>query len=103
MKLIYCKKCYDVVKLDYEVRSCKCGESRGKYLRDGYHALYAGECFPIGIANQSLANATVLQPTRGAGARFEAFVIEKECTTFIKVGDECEELRQKSTTGRQTT
>ena len=32
MKLIYCPKCKDVVKLRYEDRTCFCGKSGGHYI-----------------------------------------------------------------------
>lgn len=32
MKLLVCDKCYSVIQLEYRVRSCKCGNIKGKYI-----------------------------------------------------------------------
>lgn len=58
MKLILCPSCGDVVKLRVvKWRSCDCGESHGRYLKDGYHAEIAGKAIAIGIINNSLLKA----------------------------------------------
>ncbi len=53
MKLIMCGSCHDVVKLDHESRSCKCGKSSGRYL-DHNQAVYSGYAMPIGMRNDDL-------------------------------------------------
>jgi len=86
MKLILCKKCSDIFKLDIKLRSCKCGKSYGRYLNDDFNAEYAGEyAIPLGFKNSSLKKAIDNQPTSGSGENFEAFVIPKTCDTFIKI------------------
>lgn len=52
MKLIYCPKCKDIVKLHDELRSCLCGASRGMYLNDQL-ALVDGDAVPLGVDNRS--------------------------------------------------
>jgi len=85
MKLILCRKCQDVFKLQYDRRECNCGEAWGKYEDDGYHARYGGQsAVPIGFGNGSLATAVKNQPLEGRGLRFDAFVISKECPTMRK-------------------
>ena len=85
MKLILCTACHDVFKCNIgEVRSCKCGKATGRYLNK-IDAEYAGEtAVPIGFGNTTLSQAIQNQPERGMGMEFEAFVIPKECDTFIK-------------------
>ena len=84
MKLILCKKCSDVFKLDREWRDCKCGECSGKYLND-LDAIYSGEyAVPIGFANSTLVDAIKNQPMRGMGKEFTAFVIPTICPTMKK-------------------
>lgn len=84
MKLILCRKCNDVFKLDNKVRTCKCGCCSGRYLSDDYHAEYCGkEAIPIGFANSSLVKAVQNQPEEGRGEVFEAFIIPKKCPTMI--------------------
>ena len=57
MKLIFCDFCHDVFKLDYELRSCKCGKCCGHYDRDGAHAVTNGEGYALAIGNGSLMKA----------------------------------------------
>lgn len=84
MKLIFCKSCWDVVKLDYRKRYCKCRKCWGKYEKDGLNAIVNKEATPIGINNFDFVSAFHSQPEYGMGERFEAFVIPKFCET-IKV------------------
>ena len=87
MKLLLCRKCHDVFKLDYDIRSCKCEEVSGYYEENGLMAYYSGEgAVPIGFANSSLVHAAVNQPEGGDRGRvFEAFIIPKKCDNFQKV------------------
>jgi len=83
MKLVLCTECHDVFKLDYLMRTCKCGLCRGKYLDDGLNAVYSGiTAVPLGFANTSLIEATDNQPDEGMGEEFVAFVIPKACPTM---------------------
>lgn len=56
MKLIFCHKCWDMVKLDQSpcVRTCKCGAVAGRYLEDGHHAVVSPEAVVIGMNNYDL-------------------------------------------------
>ena len=84
MKLIYCWNCYDVFKLDTELRTCKCGRASGKYNKDGYTAIYSGGV-PLGFNNSSLEDALLDRPKSGRGRTFEAFVIPEVCPTMERV------------------
>lgn len=54
MKLIFCPKCGDIVRLWRDQwLLCSCGQSGGVYL-DGINARYAGLAVPIGIDNNSM-------------------------------------------------
>jgi hypothetical protein len=57
MKLIYCRDCGDVVRLQRFVRMCLCGKTAGRYLEDGIHAVISEDAVPIGIDNNSLRMA----------------------------------------------
>uniref|UniRef100_A0A6M3LIT8 Uncharacterized protein n=1 Tax=viral metagenome TaxID=1070528 RepID=A0A6M3LIT8_9ZZZZ len=57
MKLIYCDTCQDLFKLDYDIRTCKCGRCKGKYNVDGRNAITNGEGFCLAIDNFSLINS----------------------------------------------
>jgi hypothetical protein len=86
MKLLLCLDCQDVIRLIQEdERTCRCGNSGGKYTND-LDAYYFGEnAFPIGFANSSLVIALKNQPESGVGKTFEAFVIPKNCPTYKKI------------------
>jgi hypothetical protein len=90
MKLILCVECEDVFKLGKRKKRCKCRKSWGKYDKDGYNATYGGKhAVPIGFANLSLVRAINHQPKEaGPGMRFDAFVIPKECSTFVKIKED---------------
>lgn len=86
MKLLVCVKCNDVFNLNYEVKTCSCKESWGKYFEDGLHAEYGGPCLPLGFANGSFIHALHNQPEKDWGKDFTAFVIQKECPTMKRIG-----------------
>lgn len=84
MKLLMCKHCGDVFSLDYEEKCCKCKSVKGKYL-DNLNAEYSGDnAIPLGFANGSISEAIKNQPLNGMGYNFNAFVIPKDCDTFVK-------------------
>lgn len=85
MKLLVCINCGDIINLTRKEKSCSCRRTRGKYLKDGLHAIYSGPCLPIGFDNGSFGTAICHQPESGEAKQFTAFVIAKECTTFKRV------------------
>lgn len=53
MKLLYCKKCNDVINLKADLKICSCGETEGKYI-DNLNAEYSGKhAVPFAIDNFS--------------------------------------------------
>lgn len=56
MKLIFCEQCFDVVKLDREMRQCKCGRVKGRYI-DEVHAEVSPEAVSVYMAEASLEQA----------------------------------------------
>jgi hypothetical protein len=82
MKLIFCAKCQDVVKLTYHLRYCGCGECWGRYLEDGLNAQISANAIPLGFLNSSLINALRDRPKEGMGSEFVAFVIPEKCDTI---------------------
>lgn len=83
MKLIFCPSCHDLFRLINEMRTCKCGLTKGRYT-DELNAEISGLAIPIGIHNPSFIKAILNRPDTGMGERFEAFIIPKEVKT-IKV------------------
>ncbi len=87
MKLLYCRICEDVFRLRYVPRKCLCGHTSGRYV-DSQRAEYSGlMATPVGFANSSFEDAFENRPESGQGKVFEAFVIPKQCDTFVKVDD----------------
>ncbi len=82
MKLIFCLNCHDVVKGDFEPRTCKCGASGLQYLDDLNATYWGDDAVPLGFANNSLVDAVADQPLKGMGREFKAFVIPIICPTF---------------------
>ncbi|WP_270363304.1 hypothetical protein [Bacillus paranthracis] len=84
MKLLMCLECNDIFNLALSEKSCSCGRSKGKYVNQQL-AEYTGEfALPIGFSNPSLIQAIKDQPNEGFGKEFTAFVIPKNCRTFLK-------------------
>jgi len=79
MKLVFCPKCYDVVKMRYTKTKCECGKSWGKYEKDGLMSQIGGLGIPLGFDNNSLGDALHRRPESGLGSQFTAFVIPKKC------------------------
>jgi hypothetical protein len=102
MKLIFCEKCHDLVKLKKKMdRTCECGESGGKYV-DDLNAEIWGPCYKIGFANHSFTAAIIAQRLSGdstekmvrvygrqgyvtKGRKFEAFIIPESAETMKRV------------------
>ena len=83
MKLLFCPKCQDVIKLiTQHNRSCMCGNVSGQVLPDEITAEVKNGV-PLGFNNYTFANALARRPQYGPGKDFTAFVIPKECPTVI--------------------
>ncbi len=82
MKLLLCKICEDIVKLDLTTRSCHCGATGGHYQVDKLNAVYYGPAVPVGFSNPEFRKALREQPEYGMGKTFVAFVIPKVCPTM---------------------
>ncbi len=87
MKLIFCKSCYDVKKLSMEMTYCNCKKSYGRYV-DNLNAEINEHAIPLGFNNFSLMYAVKNQPENDWGREFEAFVIQKNCSTIEIIKEE---------------
>lgn len=82
MKLLFCKSCQDVIRLNKDYKNCSCKKIGGKYI-DDLNAIYFGEqAVPLGFNNHSMLKAINTQPEDGLGKDFIAFVIPKKCNSF---------------------
>lgn len=75
MKLLYCVTCEDVFKLDIELRVCRCGIVKGRYINNE-KAESNGKGISIAIGNGSLRNAIegmkqLYLSSKGEGSRSE--------------------------------
>lgn len=88
MKLLYCKRCGDVVQLQLVGRTCTCGDSRGKYI-DIVNVQISGPCLVLGFTNEDFT-AAVRHPRLkegGMGVEFLAFVIPESAISVERVDD----------------
>jgi len=84
MKLLYCPNCEDIIKLRTKVRFCDCGAISGRYL-DNKMAVYTGDAVPLGIDNNMFLGAVIVWQATDGTCNFDAFIISKDCSTFVKV------------------
>jgi hypothetical protein len=78
MRLLFCRDCADVVKLHRHVVRCQCGQARGRYLEDGWHAEVWGErAEVIGLNNADVLKACGLNVRTSArgGPPIEAWMM----------------------------
>jgi hypothetical protein len=78
MKLIFCPKCYDIIKLRYEFRTCVCGKSGGNYLEDGIVANIVGHAIPLGIDNNSFSEAIMAYQYNKDTQALTSFLISED-------------------------
>ena len=84
MKLLYCQKCQDIIRLKNQERTCECGLTKGKYI-DNLNAEFSGAfAVPIGFDNNSLLQALIIYGDTDLkiGSNFKAFIITEPCNTF---------------------
>lgn len=87
MKLLWCRACNDVVKLDYEKRTCHCRNSSGWYHDDGWHATVVGRSVEvIGLDN----NVLRIIPRNGVDKN-----IELPAWKFSYTGDDAARITRK--------
>lgn len=93
MKLLMCKKCGDMFNLDRVEKSCRCGETSGRYV-DDILAEIKGDCVPIGIGNYKFKVAYQMQqiedqaqkdPVCCDGVPFDAFFIPENATSIKRI------------------
>lgn len=98
MKLLHCIKCEDTIALVDEVRTCQCGQSKGRYLNPTeiakgftYNAFYSGPAALMGIANKEIATLDAIVKIDEDGAhtfyKGEWVYIRPDKTTVLKVRD----------------
>lgn len=80
MKLLFCPRCHDIIKLRYTQRHCMCGLCSGYYQSDGHSAVIING-IGIGISNPSFMQALRNRPAseidyaaRNKVNNFEAWV-----------------------------
>lgn len=94
MKLLMCLNCGDIFNLTSNVKSCRCGNSSGRYV-DNLNVEIKGNCKAIGFANQKFINAYQLQkiedeaqsgkPVCCNGVPFDAFFIPESLTSVKRI------------------
>jgi hypothetical protein len=69
MKLLYCPKCHDVFTLRYHVKSCECGDVKGRYEPNGSDAVVNGNGVSIAMGTGSFEQAVNTAPMMRADWR----------------------------------
>jgi len=92
MKLLYCKNCHDIIKLQYTPRFCRCERIGGVYVNILDIAVFGEKklAVPLGIANPSFYKAIDNQPIEDLGNNgevFLSFIIPKECSRVMYDAD----------------
>lgn len=86
MKLLFCKKCQDIFKLQRYVEKCRCGESGGRYLDSEFAEYWGRYAIPLGFGNTSFGLAVRDRPKIAKmGKRFTAFVIPEQSKSCKKI------------------
>lgn len=90
MKLLLCGECWDVFKLDYEMRKCKCGKVRGHYI-DNLMAEVSENAISLAMGNGSIQMAVarmmgIYQNTDGAADRRE-YIEEASIIAWARPND----------------
>jgi hypothetical protein len=85
MKLLYCQKCKDVVKLHQEARVCLCGASGGWAASMGSQAMVTGEAKVLAFNATDLRDAVWDSEAHARSANFHACVIPEHFTSVVRV------------------
>ena len=94
MKLIYCSNCKDIYNLNYKMKSCSCGKTKGIYV-DRDNVLYGGDFATcLGLDNNGIAVALENQRLDGYAVRFDSYVCALFCDSTIKI-DGFENITEK--------
>lgn len=59
MKLLYCHSCGDIFNLAYELKTCRCGQVKGKYDSNGSTAVVNGEGTSLAMGSGSITKAVM--------------------------------------------
>ena len=84
MKLLKCNKCQDIFNVDFTLKTCSCGETKGIHI-NRKTMVYGGDATCLGIDNNAFAIALNKQPVDGEGIKFESYVIPLWCDSTVKV------------------
>ena len=87
MKLLFCIKCNDVIKLvEGETRSCKCGICKGKYINH-HEAVTNGQGICLAISNPALrrsVNKLICHEGHEANIPYDVFRSTMGIETWVR-------------------
>ena len=88
MKLLYCTRCFDIVRATMEWGCCECGRSRARYT-DNINLEYEGPCLIVGFANLEFRAAVeetlAERDDPEHGREFTAFVISPAAKSLHRI------------------
>lgn len=88
MKLVYCKKCQDIIRLHHVVRRCFCGKCYGMYVNNSF-AWYVGKhAIPVGLGQDHILEGHLYSRVKEKAdlntvSYIPAFVFEPKPPTMI--------------------
>jgi hypothetical protein len=97
VRLIFCRRCSDVITVSRIPHLCACGATAVRAMADGTGVYHSDDdaAVPIAIDDASLAAAIQARPLAGDGAPFTACVLPEFCPVMIKAGtDEAAEAEE---------
>lgn len=79
MMLFFCKECYNIVKMYYDLGYCKCRKTACRYLKGGDNVEISGDASCLGILNSKFLLALANEKTVAEEDRnFVSFVFHPE-------------------------
>lgn len=77
MKLLLCEHCWDIFKLDYDMRKCKCGKIKGRYINNS-QAEVSKNAISVALGNGSLEHSIIdmrkhYEDSKGNAGRHEYY------------------------------
>jgi len=80
MKILFCEYCGDLFNLKYELKSCNCGKTKGKYCTNLLNAVIT-DGIVISFSEATFLPAIRGRPNSGLGKHFIASILPKYADT----------------------
>src|SRR5690242_14469189 len=88
MKLLYCPDCHSVFNLDYHLKACECGKTKGKY-DDNVEATVNGHGYSLAIGNGAFQNALMNLRHSGHASHDRSWYVDNCKVTHVWLRPHC--------------